>query len=198
MKTLVQYTAPAVVAVALVVLVGACARRPFVPVAAAPAPVTRAAETPALPVAPGPAPVAAAPTSPPPAPAPVVAAAPAPRPAPAFAANDNVKAIHFDFDKSDVRPEDARILESNAAWLKVNPGQLLMIEGHSDERGTVEYNFALGDRRATAALNYLVAQGVKADRISVISYGMERPSCSVHTEGCWSQNRRSQFLVKEQ
>ena len=196
MKTLVQYTAPAVVAVALVVLVGACARRPFVPVAAAPAPVTRAAETPAPPVAP--APVAAAPTSPPPAPAPVVAVAPAPRPAPAFAANDNVKAIHFDFDKSDVRPEDAKILESNAAWLKVNPGQLLMIEGHSDERGTVEYNFALGDRRATAALNYLVAQGVKADRISVISYGMERPSCSVHTEGCWSQNRRSQFLVKGQ
>jgi peptidoglycan-associated lipoprotein len=196
MKTLVQYTAPAVVAVALVVLVGACARRPFVPVAAAPAPVTRAAETPAPPVAPAPAPVAAAPTSPPPAPAPVVA--PAPRPAAAFTANDNVKAIHFDFDKSDVRPEDAKILDSNAAWLKVNPGQLLMIEGHSDERGTVEYNFALGDRRATAALNYLVAQGVKADRISVISYGIERPSCSVHTEGCWSQNRRSQFLVKDQ
>lgn len=198
MKTLVQYTAPAVVAVALIVLVGACARRPFVPVAAAPAPATRAAETPAPPVAPAPAPVAAAPTSPPPAPAPVVAVAPAPRPAPAFTANDNVKVIHFDFDKSDIRPGDAKILESNATWLKVNPGQLLMIEGHSDERGTVEYNVALGDRRATATLNYLVAQGVKADRISVISYGMERPLCSVHSEGCWSQNRRSQFLVKEQ
>jgi peptidoglycan-associated lipoprotein len=198
MKTLVQYTAPAVVAVALIVLVGACARRPFVPVAAAPAPATRAAETPAPPVAPAPAPVAAAPTSPPPAPAPVVAVAPAPRPAPAFTANDNVKVIHFDFDKSDIRPGDAKILESNAAWLKVNAGQLLMIEGHSDERGTVEYNVALGDRRATATLNYLVAQGVKADRISVISYGMERPSCSGHNEECWSQNRRSQFLVKEQ
>jgi peptidoglycan-associated lipoprotein len=196
MKTLVQYTAPAMVAVALIVLVGACARRPFVPVAAAPEPVTRAAVTPAPPVAPAPAPVAAAPTSPPPAPAPVVA--PAPRPAPEFRANDNVKVIHFDFDKSDIRPEDAKILESNAAWMKVNPGQLLMVEGHSDDRGTVEYNLALGARRATATSNYLVAQGVKADRISVISYGMERPSCSVQNEGCWSQNRRSQFLVKEQ
>ena len=197
MKTLVQNTAPAVAVVALIVLVGACARRPFVPVAAAPAPVTRATETPAPPVAPAPPPVAAAPTSPPP-PAPVVAVAPAPRPAPAFTANDHVKVIHFDFDKSDIRPGDAKILESNAAWLKVNAGQLLMIEGHSDERGTVEYNVALGDRRATATLNYLVAQGVKADRISVISYGMERPSCSGHNEECWSQNRRSQFLVKEQ
>ena len=109
-----------------------------------------------------------------------------------------MKAIHFDFDKADIRPEDAKILESNAAWMKVNPGQLLMVEGHSDDRGTVEYNLALGARRATATSNYLVAQGVKADRISVISYGMERPSCRVQNEGCWSQNRRSQFLVKEQ
>jgi len=72
------------------------------------------------------------------------------------------------------------------------------LEGHSDERGTVEYSLALGDRRATATLNYLAVQGVKADRISVISCAVERPSCSAHNEGCWSQNRRSQFLVKEQ
>jgi len=196
MKTLVQYTAPAVVAVALIVLVGACARRPLVPVAAAPAPVARAAEAPAPPVAPAPAPVAVAPTPPPPAPAPVVAAAPAP--ARDFTANDNVRAIYFDFDKSEIRSGDAKILESNAAWLKVNPGQLLMIEGHGDERGTNEYNLALGDRRARATMNYLAAQGVKADRISVVSYGAERASCTAHNEGCWSQNRRSQFLVKEQ
>jgi peptidoglycan-associated lipoprotein len=192
MKTLVQRTAPAAVAVALIVLVGACARRPVVPIASAPAPVTRAAEAPA-PAPLAPAPVAAAPT---PAPAPVVTAARAP--VRDFTANDNVKTIYFDFDRSDIRPGEAKTLESNAAWLKVNPGYLLLIEGHCDERGTNEYNLALGDRRAKATMNYLAAQGVKADRISVISYGEERPACTAHDEGCWSKNRRAQFLVKEQ
>jgi peptidoglycan-associated lipoprotein len=112
--------------------------------------------------------------------------------------DDNVKPIHFDFDKSDIRPGDLRILETNAAWLKANPGNLLMIEGHCDERGTNEYNLALGDRRAKAIANVLVAQGVRADRISMTSYGEERPVCAEHSEGCWMQNRRGQFLVKAQ
>ena len=74
----------------------------------------------------------------------------------------------------------------------------MLIEGHCDERGTVEYNLVLGERRAKAAMNYLVAQGVQASRFTVISYGKERPFCTEHTEACWSQNRRAHFLVKAQ
>jgi peptidoglycan-associated lipoprotein len=112
-------------------------------------------------------------------------------------ADDNVKTIYFDFDKTDIRPGDAKILQASAGWLKANPGYLLMVEGHCDERGTNEYNLALGDRRAKAAMSYLVAQGVSADRISMISYGEERPTCTEHNERCWMKNRRGQFLVKE-
>jgi peptidoglycan-associated lipoprotein len=190
MTTLRRHIAPAL-AVALV-LTAACAKRPDIPVAAAPAPAGRVAErpAPAPPPAPAQAPVAQAPASP----------APAPRAENPkdFMPNDNVKTIHFDFDKSDIRPGDLRTLETNAAWLKANPGNLLMIEGYCDERGTNEYNLALGDRRAKAIMNVLVAQGVKADRISMISYGEERPVCAEHSEGCWMQNRRGQFLVKAQ
>jgi peptidoglycan-associated lipoprotein len=192
MTTLRRHIAPAL-AVALV-LTAACAKRPDIPVAAAPAPEGRVAERPA------PAPPAPAQTPPPPAPAPAPTAAPAPRAEKPkdFMPNDNVKTIHFDFDKSDIRPGDLGILETNAAWLKANPGNLLLIEGHCDERGTNEYNLALGDRRAKAIMNVLVAQGVRADRISMISYGEERPVCAEHGEGCWTQNRRGQFLLKAQ
>jgi len=110
----------------------------------------------------------------------------------------DVKEIHFDFDKYDIRPGDAQILRSNAQWLKDNANQLVLIEGHTDERGTNEYNMALGERRAKATMNFLVAQGVKADRISIISYGEERPVCADHKESCWSQNRRARTLVKPQ
>jgi peptidoglycan-associated lipoprotein len=135
----------------------------------------------------------AAPTPPPPPPP------PAPRPAPPkeYQANDALKPIYFDFDKAVVRPGDAKILDASAQWLKSNPGYLLLIEGHADERGTNDYNLALGDRRAKAATNYLVAQGVASDRITTVSYGEERPTCSEKAEACWSKNRRSQFLVKE-
>jgi peptidoglycan-associated lipoprotein len=109
-----------------------------------------------------------------------------------------VKDIFFDFDKYNIRPGDAKILDENATWLKANPGQLVLIEGHCDERGTVEYNLALGERRAKAAMNYLVAQGVQASRFTVISYGKERPFCRESNEACWSQNRRDHFLVKAQ
>ena len=118
------------------------------------------------------------------------------RPEPAtFTEAADVKPIYFDFDRSDIRPGDARILESNATWLKTND-VLVLIEGQCDERGTDKYDLALGDRRARAAMNYLVALGVKADRISTVSYGKERPVCTEHAEECWALNRRAHMLVK--
>jgi peptidoglycan-associated lipoprotein len=113
-------------------------------------------------------------------------------------ANPNLKEIHFDFDKYNIRPGDAKILDENAAWLKANARNLVLIEGNCDERGTAEYNLALGERRAKAAMNYLVAQGVQASRITIISYGKERPLCTEHTEACWARNRRDNFLTKAQ
>lgn len=111
--------------------------------------------------------------------------------------NDALKPIHFDFDKANIRPGDAKILDASAKWLSANPNQLLLIEGHTDERGTDQYNLALGDRRAKAAMNYLVSQGVQGERITIVSFGEERPLCREHNEACWSQNRRDMFLVKE-
>jgi peptidoglycan-associated lipoprotein len=112
-------------------------------------------------------------------------------------ANDNLKPIHFAFDSATIRPADAKILDTSAKWLAANPNQILLIEGHTDERGTEQYNLALGDRRAKAAMNYLVAQGVQGDRVTLVSFGEERPLCKENNEGCWSQNRRDMFLVKE-
>src|SRR5205085_10230952 len=119
------------------------------------------------------------------------------RPSPSeFTAVADLKDIHFDFDKYDIRPGDAKTLDGNAGWLKSNPNHLVLIEGHCDERGTNEYNLALGERRAKSTMNYLVSQGVQASRITIISYGEERPICSQKTEECWAQNRRAHFLVK--
>ncbi len=95
-------------------------------------------------------------------------------------------------------PNDRRILDANAAWLKQNTNQLVLIEGHCDERGTNEYNLGLGERRARATMNYLVAQGIQASRITVVSYGEERPVCTEKNESCWAKNRRAAFLAKEQ
>jgi len=118
------------------------------------------------------------------------------RPDPAtFAENDNVKTIYFDFDRYDIRPGDAKTLEADAAWLKTHD-VLILIEGQCDERGTVEYNLALGDRRARAAMNHLVALGIAADRITTVSYGKERPVCDAHDESCWALNRRAHVVVK--
>jgi len=119
------------------------------------------------------------------------------RPAPAeFAARAELEDIHFDFDRHDIRPGDARILDVSAAWLQENPGTLVLIEGHCDERGTDAYNLALGDRRAKAAVDYLVSRGIQAERMTTLSYGKERPVCQEHTAACWAQNRRAHFLVK--
>lgn len=113
-----------------------------------------------------------------------------------FVAAPELKDIHFDFDRYDVRPGDAKILEANAKWIKASPNMLVLVEGHADERGTNEYNLALGERRAKATMTYLVAQGVAAYRLTLISYGEERPVCADHNEGCWTENRRGHFLVK--
>ena len=131
----------------------------------------------------------------------VVAVAPEPKESPkreeGFVDAAELAPIHFDFDKADIRPGDAKILDANAAWLTANPKLLVLIEGHCDERGTAEYNLALGERRAKATQTYLISRGVQAERITTVSYGEERPACTEHTEKCWATNRRAQFLVKE-
>jgi peptidoglycan-associated lipoprotein len=104
--------------------------------------------------------------------------------------------IYFAFDAHEIRAEDVRVLDENAAWLRATPNALVLIEGHADERGTSEYNLGLGDLRARAAMTYLMAHGVPAARMVAISYGKERPICTEHEETCWAQNRRAHFLVK--
>jgi peptidoglycan-associated lipoprotein len=116
-------------------------------------------------------------------------------PAREFAPTPHLKDVHFDFDKYEIRPGDAKILDANATWLKSNEG-LILIEGHCDERGTNEYNLVLGERRAKATMNYLVSQGVQAGRITILSYGEERPLCTERVEECWAKNRRAHFLSK--
>lgn len=113
-----------------------------------------------------------------------------------FGAVRDVADIHFDFDRYDIRPDAARILDANARWMKANPAALVLIEGHTDERGTNEYNLALGERRAKAAMSYLIGQGLPADRFTVISYGEEWPTCQERNETCWARNRRAHFLAK--
>jgi peptidoglycan-associated lipoprotein len=98
--------------------------------------------------------------------------------------------VFFAFDKSDITPEARTILQRQADWLKKYPAVTVTVEGHCDERGTREYNLALGERRATAAKNVLVALGVPANRVSTISYGKERPAVVGSNEAAWAQNRR--------
>jgi peptidoglycan-associated lipoprotein len=172
-------------------MITGCARRPATVAASAAAPAAAPSPAPA----PAPSVPSAAPA--PPAPAPAAAPAPAPRPVPKeFMAVAALKEVYFDFDKYDIRPEDAKTLGANATWLKSNGDNLVLIEGHCDERGTNEYNLALGERRAKATMNYLVSQGIQANRITIISYGEERPVCTENTEACWAKNRRANFLVK--
>jgi len=171
-------------------MITGCAKRPATTAASAAAPAPTAAPAPA-PGSSSSGAAAAAPAA--------AAAAPgqAPRPSPKeFMAVAALKEVYFDFDKYDIRPEDAKTLDANAAWLKSNSDNLVLIEGHCDERGTNEYNLALGERRAKATMNYLVSQGVQTNRITIISYGEERPVCTEKTEACWAKNRRAAFLVK--
>jgi peptidoglycan-associated lipoprotein len=124
---------------------------------------------------------------------------PAPRAAPPpseFRAMPEVRTIHFDFDRSDIRAADAAILDANVEWLRANPESLVLIEGHCDERGTAEYNLALGERRALATKAYLVTRGVAETRLMVTSYGFERLLCVERAEACWARNRRAALLIR--
>jgi peptidoglycan-associated lipoprotein len=143
-------------------------------------------------------------------------AAPAPTPAPAPGSSegalavqaqnpmsnidDGMKAlqennIYFDFDNYDLKPEAQETLNQDAAFLKANPDITIQISGNCDERGTVEYNLALGERRAKAAQDYLVSMGITKERLSVISYGKEKPIDPGHDEEAWAKNRNDQFVI---
>ena len=106
-----------------------------------------------------------------------------------------LKDIHFDFDKYDIRPGDTEILKENGTLLKKYPKVKIQIEGHCDERGTVEYNLALGERRANSTKKYLTSLGISPDRISTISYGKERPADPGHNEEAWAKNRRAHTII---
>ncbi len=106
-----------------------------------------------------------------------------------------LKDIHFDFDKYDIRPGDAALLKENAALLNKYTNVRIQLEGHCDERGTVEYNLALGERRANSAKNYLVSLGISPARVSTISYGKEKPLDPAHNEAAWAKNRRAHTVV---
>ena len=103
--------------------------------------------------------------------------------------------IHFDYDKAELREGDRQILARNAETLKKFDFLKIKVEGHCDERGSVEYNLALGQRRATAAHDYLVSLGVAADRLQTVSYGKEIPLCQESSETCWARNRRAHFAI---
>jgi len=106
-----------------------------------------------------------------------------------------LKDIHFDFDRYSILPAEAESLKENSALLKKYPGMKFQIEGHCDERGTGEYNLALGERRANSAKKYLVSLGIEPGRISTISYGEERPFDQGHSEDAWTKNRRAHFVI---
>src|SRR4030042_7218505 len=106
-----------------------------------------------------------------------------------------LKDIHFDFDRYSILPAEAEILKENSALLKKYPGMKFQIEGHCDERGTGEYNLALGEGRATSTKKYLISLGFPEGRISMISYGEERPFDTNHNEEAWGKNRRAHFVV---
>jgi peptidoglycan-associated lipoprotein len=114
---------------------------------------------------------------------------------PATPASSPMKDIQFDFDSYALRTDAQGTLRATAEWLKANPSVRVEIEGHCDERGTDEYNLALGAKRAQAAKDYLVKLGVAAARLSTISYGEEIPVCREQTEACWEKNRRDRFVI---
>ena len=112
------------------------------------------------------------------------------------AAEAALKDVHFDFDKADILEKDKGVLQAIADFMKAHPQAMVMVDGNCDERGTVEYNLALGERRAHAAMDYLVGLGVSASRLSTLSYGKEKPVCTQSVESCWSLNRRGHFSLK--
>lgn len=107
---------------------------------------------------------------------------------------EGLNTVHFGYDKSNLDGEARKTLAANAAWIKAHTGTKVQIEGHCDQRGTIEYNIALGERRANSVKAYLVSQGVKADRLSTISYGKERPLDNGDSESAMAKNRRANFV----
>ena len=132
-----------------------------------------------------------------------VNAPPPPPPPPAPSLTDeqlfaqNVKDVYFDYDKADVRADQQAVVQANAAFLQQHPSMSVTLEGHCDERGSTEYNLALGDNRASAVKNALVAAGVPTDRIKTVSFGKEKPFCTESSESCWQQNRRGHFVLNK-
>lgn len=117
----------------------------------------------------------------------------APKPA---VAENRFEAVYFDFDKSDLRQDARDVLSKNAEIiLKSLADTKIKVEGHSDERGSAEYNLALGERRAASALKYLTTLGVKAENLSIISYGKEKPAVNGSDEAAWAKNRRAEFVI---
>lgn len=130
-----------------------------------------------------------------PAETPVTPAPAAPGAPGAVPAASPLKDVFFDFDKSTIRDDQKAALNDNVGWLKVTAQAKITLEGHCDERGTAEYNLGLGERRAKAVKDYLVAAGVAADRVATISYGKERPFVLGHDESAWKWNRRGHFVI---
>ena len=136
----------------------------------------------------------------PPAPAPVEEFMPAtPAPDALTAADLNragvLKTIHFGFDRSDVRSEDIALMEQNVAWLREHPDARVIVEGHTDDRGTRVYNLALGQRRADSARDFLVSLGIDPARLEVVSFGEELPAVEGQNEAAWAANRRAEFVI---
>jgi len=105
-----------------------------------------------------------------------------------------LKDVNFDFDKYNIREKDAAILKGDTPWFKNNISKKVRIEGNCDERGTVEYNLALGQKRADSTKNFLMNLGIDGKLIQTVSYGKEKPICPEHNEGCWAKNRRAHFV----
>jgi peptidoglycan-associated lipoprotein len=113
----------------------------------------------------------------------------------ATAPSSPVKDVNFAFDSHELTADARQVLKGNADWLKAHPAVRVQIEGHCDERGTVEYNLALGAKRAKVVKDYLVTLGIMVERLSDISYGEEIPVCKEPTEACWEKNRRARFVI---
>jgi len=109
----------------------------------------------------------------------------------------NMKDVFFEYDSYDVSQQYQQVLQSDARFLQQHPNMKFIIEGHCDERGSTEYNLALGDNRANATKQALISLGISADRIRTISYGKEKPFCTESTEACWAQNRRAHFAYQQ-
>ena len=127
--------------------------------------------------------------------APPPPAAKAPEPTLEELFSREVKDAYFDYDKADIRGDTRENLQQTAQFLKSYPQVKVVIEGHCDERGSTEYNLALGDRRAAATKQFMASLGIGADRMQTVSYGKERPFCTEHAENCWQQNRRGHFTM---